>query len=151
LRTTHGAISLEGTMPLAPSLDTFGWFARDIDVYEKVAEVMLGGDALLPLYGGGARRSRAEGVMRGIPPHPGLRATLPMEGREAWRCLRHASLDALLLGLPEAAEYARMAGVVAAVLGAPRNAPALAHSLDDLYWTFRRLQAFEAWRAHGAF
>ena len=27
LRTTHGAISLEGTMPLAPSFDTFGWFA----------------------------------------------------------------------------------------------------------------------------
>ena len=24
LRTTHGAISLEGTMPLAPSFDTFG-------------------------------------------------------------------------------------------------------------------------------
>ena len=28
LRTTHGAISLEGTMPLAPSFDTFGWFTK---------------------------------------------------------------------------------------------------------------------------
>jgi amidase len=42
LRTTHGAISLEGAMPLAPSLDTFGWFAKDIGTYEKVGEVLLG-------------------------------------------------------------------------------------------------------------
>jgi amidase len=44
LRTTHGRISLEGTMPLAPSLDTFGWFAKDIALYEKVGEVLLGPD-----------------------------------------------------------------------------------------------------------
>lgn len=42
LRTTHGLISLEGTMPLAPSFDTFGWFARDAETYERVGEVMLG-------------------------------------------------------------------------------------------------------------
>ena len=30
-------------MPLAPSLDTFGWFARDIATYEKVADVLLAG------------------------------------------------------------------------------------------------------------
>ncbi|MGO4843875.1 amidase family protein, partial [Rhizobiaceae sp. 2RAB30] len=29
LRTTHGRISLEGVMPLAPGFDTFGWFAED--------------------------------------------------------------------------------------------------------------------------
>lgn len=45
LRTTHGRISLEGTMPLAPTLDTFGWFARDIALYEKVGAVLLGTDA----------------------------------------------------------------------------------------------------------
>jgi len=44
LRTTHGRIPLEGIMPLAPSLDTIGWFARDIDLYEKVGEVLLGED-----------------------------------------------------------------------------------------------------------
>ena len=42
LRTTHGRISLDGAMPLAPSLDTFGWFASDIDTYAKVAQVLLG-------------------------------------------------------------------------------------------------------------
>lgn len=44
LRTTHGRISLEGIMPLAPSLDTIGWFARDIDLYEKVGAILLGDD-----------------------------------------------------------------------------------------------------------
>src|SRR5918995_1173900 len=44
LRTTHGRISLEGAMPLAPSLDTFGWFARDAAIYERVGEVMFGAD-----------------------------------------------------------------------------------------------------------
>jgi len=41
LRTTHGAISLAGAMPLAPSLDTFGWFARDIATYETVGRLLL--------------------------------------------------------------------------------------------------------------
>lgn len=29
IRTTHGLIALDGTMPLAPSFDSCGWFARD--------------------------------------------------------------------------------------------------------------------------
>ncbi|MEM6463758.1 MAG: amidase [Pseudomonadota bacterium] len=41
LRTTHGLISLAGTMPLAPSLDTFGWFTRDIDLYVDIAQLLL--------------------------------------------------------------------------------------------------------------
>ncbi|UWF60605.1 amidase [Brucella sp. 2716] len=45
LRSTHGRIPLEGIMPLAPSLDTIGWFARDIALYEQVGAVLLGDDA----------------------------------------------------------------------------------------------------------
>lgn len=45
LRTSHGRISLDGTMPLAPSLDTFGWFARNGATYEAVASILLGEDA----------------------------------------------------------------------------------------------------------
>jgi amidase len=44
LRTTHGRIPLDGTMPLVPSMDTFGWFAKDIATYEAVARVLLGND-----------------------------------------------------------------------------------------------------------
>ncbi len=41
LRATHGLISLEGTMALSRSLDTFGWFARDMELYERVASLLL--------------------------------------------------------------------------------------------------------------
>ncbi|MEJ5021329.1 amidase [Ochrobactrum vermis] len=44
LRTTHGRIPLEGIMPLAPSLDTIGWFARDIQLYDRVGAILLGYD-----------------------------------------------------------------------------------------------------------
>ena len=44
LRTTHGRISLEGAMKLAPSFDTFGWFADDIETYETVGKLLLGRD-----------------------------------------------------------------------------------------------------------
>lgn len=44
LRTTHGRIPLDGIMPLAPSLDTIGWFARDIDLYGRVGAILLGDD-----------------------------------------------------------------------------------------------------------
>jgi len=44
LRTTHGRIAMDGIMPLAPSLDTVGWFANDIEVYEAVGKRLLGPD-----------------------------------------------------------------------------------------------------------
>jgi amidase len=115
LRTTHGAISLEGAMPLAPTFDTFGWFAKDGETYERVANVLL-------------------------EPSGSLAKPRPL-------CL--AALDALLLGDAEAAEYQRMVGIVADVLGAPDKAPPLSQPVDELYWTFRKLQAYEAWAVHG--
>jgi amidase len=48
LRTTHGRVSMEGAMPLAPSLDTFGFFADDIESYEAVGKVVLGRDQNKP-------------------------------------------------------------------------------------------------------
>lgn len=118
LRATHGRLSLEKTMPLAPSLDVFGWYAKDAATYEKVADVMLGeAPASLPNF----------------------------------RPLRLAAFDALVIGPDEAAEYTRMVAIVESVLGALREAPALSLSVDDLYWTFRRIQAYEAWAVHGDF
>lgn len=115
LRITHGIIPLDGTMPLAPSLDTFGWFARDIATYQKVAEVML-------------------------PAGTGLPAAL--------RPLRVEALEALLPGEEEAGEYRRIAALAAGVVGAATTV-ALPCPVDDLYWAFRRIQAREAWQAHG--
>jgi len=44
IRPTHGRVSLEGVMDLAPSLDTCGWFARDVSTFARVADVLLGAD-----------------------------------------------------------------------------------------------------------
>ncbi len=52
LRPTHGRVSLEGALDLAPSLDTCGWFARDAATFARVADVLLGADAApLPARG----------------------------------------------------------------------------------------------------
>lgn len=44
IRPTHGRLSLKRTWPLAESLDTPGWFARDGDVFARVGAVLLGKD-----------------------------------------------------------------------------------------------------------
>jgi len=44
LRPTHGRVSLHGALDLAPSLDTCGWFARDVPTFARVADVLLGPD-----------------------------------------------------------------------------------------------------------
>jgi len=41
LRTTHGAVSRDGLLPLAPSFDTAGWLARDARTLRAAASVSL--------------------------------------------------------------------------------------------------------------
>jgi amidase len=41
MRPTHGAVSLEGVVPFAPSYDTVGWFARDVGVLTNVGAILL--------------------------------------------------------------------------------------------------------------
>lgn len=45
IRPTHGRVSLQGAMDLAPDFDTCGWFSRDIATFASVGEVLLGDDA----------------------------------------------------------------------------------------------------------
>ncbi|MEP9389742.1 amidase [Mesorhizobium sp. KR9-304] len=116
LRTTHGLISLEGTMPLAPSFDTFGWFARDAEIYERVGEVLLGGR---------------------------------IEAAEKPRLISLPALDELVSGPAEATAYGRMKRTAEGVLGPVHAAKQPPFSIDELYWATRKLQAREAWAAHG--
>jgi amidase len=44
IRPTHGRITLDGVMPLAPSFDTVGWFARDAATLRRVGSVLLGSE-----------------------------------------------------------------------------------------------------------
>ncbi|XP_010690507.2 outer envelope protein 64, mitochondrial isoform X1 [Beta vulgaris subsp. vulgaris] len=40
-RASHGAVSMDGVLPNSQSLDTIGWFARDISVLHRVGQVLL--------------------------------------------------------------------------------------------------------------
>lgn len=42
IRPTHGAVSLEGVHPMAPSFDAAGWFARSPEMLARVGSVLLG-------------------------------------------------------------------------------------------------------------
>lgn len=44
IRPTHGRISLAGVLALSPSLDTCGYFARDIETFARVSAVLLNED-----------------------------------------------------------------------------------------------------------
>ena len=44
IRPTHGRISLAGVLDLSPSLDTCGYFARDVETFARVSNVLLGAD-----------------------------------------------------------------------------------------------------------
>lgn len=49
LRPTHGRVPIDLCLPLAPTFDTVGYFARDAETFERVGAVLLGPDeAALP-------------------------------------------------------------------------------------------------------
>lgn len=105
LRTSHGRISLEGAMMLAPSFDTFGWFARDIDAYEKTARLLLGDDShhspltrplgldWLDALVSGPAEARAYAAMRGIVEAAlgpvASPAPLTAKSEDIYWCFRH--------------------------------------------------------------
>jgi amidase len=41
IRTSHGAIPLDGIVPLQPSFDVVGWFARTADLFAQIGRVLL--------------------------------------------------------------------------------------------------------------
>jgi amidase len=48
-RPSHGAISLSGVVPFAPSYDTVGWFARDIMTLSAIGDVLLPKSSVAPI------------------------------------------------------------------------------------------------------
>lgn len=115
LRTTYEAISLEGTMPLSPSFDVFGWFARNMELYRKIAGLYLSDT-----------------------------------GVTFQRIMRQPSQDALVAGPEEMRVYEKSVSVVEAVIGAARPVTINSADVEERYWCMRRIQAYEAWREHGA-
>lgn len=48
IRTTHGAISTDGLLPLSPTFDTVGWLTRDVGLLGSVAAALLPPDSSVP-------------------------------------------------------------------------------------------------------
>jgi amidase len=48
IRTSHGLVSTDGVVKLAPSFDTIGWFARDAGLLRRIAEPLLPQAAFVP-------------------------------------------------------------------------------------------------------
>ncbi len=138
LRPTHGRISLQGTLDLAPSLDTCGWFARDAGTFARVAEVLLGADPQ-PLDSMAVAAPTPSAPTRAaVDPVPVPRLLLPTE---LWALLAH-EVQAALAG-PSAH--------VQQLYGAAAPVPVVLDSLDDMYWHFRHLQGRESWTTDGPF
>ncbi|MEI7429819.1 MAG: amidase [Betaproteobacteria bacterium] len=116
LRPTHGRISLQGCLDLAPSLDSCGYFTRDAATFERVGSVLLGDDSC-PL---------------------------------ASDCQLLLAGDAFGLLSPEVAEvFAPVLNRLKSLAGVLKPVDVANSSFDELYWSFRYVQGFEAWRTDG--
>jgi amidase len=120
LRPTHARVSLKGCMDLAPSFDTCGWFARDIDSFARVGEVLLRDDSsLLP---------------DGSPAMPQVLV----------------AADVLALLEPRVQDvFMQTLERLSALIGTPLPVKTATPSFDALYWAFRHIQGYEAWQSHG--
>lgn len=99
MRPTHGRISLEGCMPLAPSFDTCGWFGRDIATFARVGEVLLGTDSVaLPAS---PRLMLAADVMRHVTGETRAASTAVLGQLEKAFGTGLESVDAVLLPADE--------------------------------------------------
>ncbi|WP_420367783.1 AtzH-like domain-containing protein [Curtobacterium sp. L1-20] len=122
LRTTHGTVSRDGLLPLAPSFDTVGWLTRDPELLVRVLEASL-----------------PDGPTDAGPPGVPTVVTdlVDAAGPAVQRAFR-SFVDAL----PGAdGAGTAVAEVTLADLGIP--------PLEDLRETMRLVQAAEATAAHG--
>lgn len=119
IRTTHGAISRTGLLPLAPSFDTVGWMTRSAEELVKVTEVMM------------------------------AQSTAPAEwtSQTELTLQRPVILEGLLaLAEPDVARAVRAAAQLAGAGSEPGPSVEQAHSWRQ---TFQTVQAGEAWANHG--
>ncbi|MDQ0777502.1 amidase [Streptomyces aurantiacus] len=119
LRTTHGAISTAGVLPLAPSFDTVGWLTRDVRTSAAVARTLLGQ----------SRDDDAAAVARTVR-LPVLEELASAEVRDTFTGTVESLHDADALPPFDSVDLERPV-------------------LESWFAAFRTVQAWEAWQAHG--
>ncbi|MDF2922206.1 MAG: amidase [Paenibacillaceae bacterium] len=148
-RPTHGAVSAEGVIPLAPSFDTVGWMSRDPQILLEVGRVLLGEE---PESGSPSDCSRNQSPAEGAEPPPASRSSADGDEPEtfghiywpddAWEQAEEAAGRTLA-----AAAAALLAGSSQSRL---RLAPEDEGGLGGWADIFRNLQGREIWEQHGA-
>jgi len=122
LRPTFDRIDISGCMPLAPSYDTVGWFARDAETFARVGDILLGPDSAELPGGAPALLTDALDLMVDEPTRQALRPAITKA--EA------------VLGPAEPLD-------ISATDFSPKG-------LADWLLVFRTTQATEIWDVHGA-
>ncbi|MEJ8573895.1 amidase [Microbaculum marinum] len=121
IRPTIGRIDISGCMPLAPSYDTVGWFARDARTFARVGDVLLGADTA--------------GLPQGSPAVISDALELVIDDRTRSAFAAAAERAGSVLG-PMRSE------LIAATADTPQG-------LADWLLVFRTTQAAEIWEVHG--
>ncbi|OUM93780.1 MAG: amidase [Thermobacillus sp. ZCTH02-B1] len=120
IRPTHGAVSMRGVVPLAPSFDTVGWFAGDPDTLLAVGTVLLA-DA-------------DDG------PEPGETFRRALVGRDLIERMDPADGEALTAAVRRVLSAAGLDVRPVTVAG---------EGIAEWMGVFRRLQGREIWQTHG--
>jgi Asp-tRNA(Asn)/Glu-tRNA(Gln) amidotransferase A subunit family amidase len=146
IRTTHGAVSAEGLLPLAPSFDTVGWLTRSAAALRAAAAATLGGG------GGGGGAGDGGGYGGGDAGAAGANAVgaaTPLARRFA------VSRDIVASCEPGVREAFDALIREPAIRGADdaQGSPLLEEvdlgDLDAVFSAFRVVQGAEAWQQHG--
>lgn len=172
-RPTHGAVPMDGVVPLAPGFDTVGWFARDGRLLREVGEVLLNdaGNAARGSANGSSDRDRktaeprektAAAIRRQEDAGPSAGSAEHRRGRPSSQPhVDSAKRDApgfrrLLFGRDafSVADPAAREAIEAAAAGlAERGGIAMditiaEEGLEEWVRVFRILQGGEIWRTH---
>lgn len=161
-RPSHGAVSLEGVIPLAPAFDTVGWIAGSTELLLKTGRVLLGpadigrgaqsgenrkkaGDLLGPADSGVVAQSMENSMeQRGgeavDKPVGDLRISRMFFPPEGWALVEQDCADYLRRGLDKLQAGASLQAAEAVV--APEG-------LKTWMDAFRELQGAEIWATHG--
>jgi amidase len=123
LRPTHGRVSLEGAVALAPTFDTAGVLARDADTLRAAMGVLLGA------------------------PEPGEPITRLLVPEDVWAEIPAATAAAVR---PAAEALGIALDTAPLFAGAFEGAPMAAAPLETARVAYATLQAWEAWQEHGA-
>lgn len=122
IRPTHGAVDVEGLIPLAPSFDTIGWMARDAQTLLRVGLVLLD-------------QTDIEGdSVNGNEPFTKL-----LVPTDLWAILERSSKEALQSYIPGIELL--IGGSLQAIVAAPEG-------LGEWTSAFRALQGLEIWQSH---